>query len=199
MPPTTRSASQPSKLVYVIRHGQAEHNVDDAALLQRDTRLTALGQQQAAALREPVKALGAEVVLSSPILRALQTTEGFLGSSAEVPVVVVPDARERVSHKTHLCEMPVSPPAAFEAHKAYDWTLAEGSFAAADGSVEEWESRMQSEDLAGFLATGRRAARLTSWIESRSESTLVLVSHGVRLTDPKPRACSCAAHCCRPD
>ena len=103
------------KIVHIIRHGQAEHNVHDAALEKRNTKLTPLGQSQAASLSERVRALNPEVVLTSPILRAVQTTAGFIGGADSVPianVVVVPDARERVSHSTHLCELPLSPAAA---------------------------------------------------------------------------------------
>ena len=37
------AATRGSKLIHVIRHGQAEHNVEDAALEKRDTVLTAAG------------------------------------------------------------------------------------------------------------------------------------------------------------
>ena len=46
------------KIVHVIRHGEAEHNVDSKAQLKRDTELTGKGHKQAAALRERVKAMG---------------------------------------------------------------------------------------------------------------------------------------------
>lgn len=184
----TRSETARPKIVHVIRHGQAEHNVDERALEKRDTRLTPLGQQQAQALHGKVASLNAEVILTSPILRALQTTAGFLAAPSP-PVVVVPDARERVSHATHLCELPVSPSvgrASGEAHAAFDWQLVEAALATAGGNVEAWERGMMSRDLAGFASVGQRAAQLSAWIESRPETTLVLVSHGaflMRLTN----------------
>ena len=169
------------KLVHVIRHGQAEHNVDDEALKKRNTELTLLGQQQAAGLRDQVKELSPEVVLTSPILRALQTTLGFLEPGT--PTVVVPDARERVSHQEHLCELPISPAAASTsgaAYAAFDWRLVEASLGAF-GSVEEWEQSMMDADLARNGQIAARAARLTSWIESRPEQCIALVSHGAFL------------------
>ena len=171
------------KLVHVIRHGEAEHNVDDAALEKRNTRLTALGQQQAASLRERVQALDAEAVFTSPILRALQTTAGFL-PRVEIPVVIVPDARERVSHKSHLCELPVDPASGRKLASPiveFDWRLVESSLALAGGSARDWEQGMVTADLAGAASIAERAARLTAWIESRPEQTTVLVSHGAFL------------------
>ena len=69
-----RSPPQQKKRVILIRHGQAEHNVDRANLGKRDVQLTERGRMQAAAIRARVKKLGAEVVLTSPVLRTLQTT-----------------------------------------------------------------------------------------------------------------------------
>ena len=181
----TRASVPPQvKLVHVIRHGQAEHNVDEAALEKRNTRLTSEGEQQAALLKARVAALKPEVIVTSPILRALQTTSGFLTDEVAAPVVVVPDARERVSHKSHLCELPVDPSSARDQSSkiaAYDWSLVESSLALAGGSVGEWEKCMMMTDLAGMASIGERAARLTSWIESRPEETMVLVSHGAFL------------------
>merc|ERR1719188_2668317 len=86
----------PVKLVCIIRHGEAQHNVSDSFLSKRDTRLTARGRQQAIALRKVFANLKTQVVLTSPILRAMQTVTAM---APAVPTVVVPNARERI-----LCE-----------------------------------------------------------------------------------------------
>ena len=106
---------------------------------------------------------------------------GFLADST-IPVVVVPDARERVSHRTHLCELPLTPAAASasgEAYASYDWSLVEASLAMAGGDVADWERGMVAADLEGSV--GQRAARLRAWVERRPESTIVIVSHGAYL------------------
>ena len=59
---------------------------------------------------------------------------------------------------TPQCELPVNPAAAAAAHTAYDWGLAEAALAEANGSVDEWEQRIVSEDLAGFAAMTPRFA-----------------------------------------
>ncbi|MEX2606377.1 MAG: phosphoglycerate mutase family protein [Kiritimatiellia bacterium] len=75
----------PDKRIHFIRHGQSEHNArfeaaDDELAVRhdpclRDAPLSALGQQQARALGDEVKALrGIELVVVSPLSRAFQTT-----------------------------------------------------------------------------------------------------------------------------
>lgn len=61
----------PPKRVFLLRHGQAEHNVSEEDV--PDALLTDLGRQQARAWRGAVGAFGAEVVLISPLRRAVET------------------------------------------------------------------------------------------------------------------------------
>ncbi len=58
--------------VYIVRHGQVPHN----ALRQYNTKdedLTELGIQQAEELREKIKNIHFDIVISSPLLRATHT------------------------------------------------------------------------------------------------------------------------------
>ena len=181
--PTLRAKPEP-KTIHVIRHGQAEHNVDPKALEKRNTKLTDRGVQQAASLRERVLALQPDVIITSPILRALQTTYGFANDNLkDVPVLVVPDARERVSHASHLCELPVNPAeeAAGGEFTPYDWGLASSALALAGGRIAEWEKGLMAADLAGQDSIDARGVRLSAWLEARPEKTLCLVSHGAFL------------------
>jgi broad specificity phosphatase PhoE len=62
--------------LYLIRHGQAEHNVNPSNVSRRDTILTATGQLQAADLRAALPAssrLQIGAIVASPLRRALQT------------------------------------------------------------------------------------------------------------------------------
>ena len=162
--------------------------VDDAALHKRDTALTQQGRKQAASLRARLQALRPTpmLVVTSPILRALQTTHGFLpGGSPSLPVMVLPDARERVSDPSHLCELPLDPlrgaAADAGAFAEWDWTATAEAVALAGGSVGAWERGMAATDLEGRASIKQRASRLSAWIEKRPESCLVLVSHGAFL------------------
>lgn len=174
------------KVVHVVRHAQAEHNVSHVAELRRNTSLTATGRMQLVAARAHIRNLvpRPEVVLSSPVLRALQTTNGV--APEMVPRVVVTDARERVANPEALCELPMdrtrlrSPRLSFA---EFDWTGHDSAMAQA-GSVEAWEAAAIADDY-DHEAEGeckkrikKRARRLTSYIEARPEQTLLLVSHG---------------------
>jgi len=57
--------------IYLIRHGQAQHNVTQDHLI-RDPLLTALGEKQARALHGTLPRM--DVIISSPLRRTLQTT-----------------------------------------------------------------------------------------------------------------------------
>lgn len=167
-----------AKLVHVIRHGEAQHNVNSAWLKKRHPRLTARGQRQARALRSLAPKLMPEVVLTSPGLRALQTTAAM---RAEAPVVVVPDARERVSCREHLCDLPAdSSVAASSAHfQRFDWSKANKVMMRAGGPMKYEEVITQTDDKEANIR--RRARNLTKYLLARPEKCMTLVSHGAFL------------------
>ena len=57
------------KTLYIIRHGQAEHNVASDHSI-RDPKLTQLGQEQSKAIKLPKTP---EIILISPLTRTIQT------------------------------------------------------------------------------------------------------------------------------
>ena len=77
------------KRVIVVRHGEAEHNVDPNALQRRDTSLTSLGHEQAKGLRALLEPFAPVAVVTSPTLRTLQTAVGMLPANAAWRVIVV--------------------------------------------------------------------------------------------------------------
>lgn len=79
------------KVIHVVRHGQASHNVAgevDRANYMRpefeDANLTSLGWQQAEALHQHVERthISVELVVMSPLLRAMQTAVAVWASGA---------------------------------------------------------------------------------------------------------------------
>ena len=187
--------SIPPKRVILIRHGQAEHNVNASSHFKRDVQLTERGRMQAAAIRARVADLGADVVLTSPVLRTLQTTALLCPA---VPVICVPDARECWVDQTMVCEAPAEPTAASSSgpFKGYDWSVALEQCAAAAAAAEAagaahaslsaWEAQLQTGDAkCSFLGDAKglraRCKRLTEFIRSRPEETIALVSHAALL------------------
>lgn len=70
--------------LYVVRHGQTDQNV--LGLVQGDTEsdLTEKGREEAKALRELVESLDVDVVVSSPLRRALDTAKLITGNKKEI-------------------------------------------------------------------------------------------------------------------
>jgi len=179
--PGKKSATGPrAKVVHVIRHGEAQHNVSEAYFAKRDTRLTPRGKRQARALRRLFPALNPQVVITSPILRAMQTARAMAPSST--PTVVVPDARERISCSSHLCDLPAAPKR-FRRSKqfgAMDWSLV-----ARGVGTGKYEREIVDTDLASWGNIKRRGRELTRFLLDRPEESLAVVSHGgflMRLT-----------------
>mmetsp|Transcript_127616 Transcript_127616/g.346335 ORF Transcript_127616/g.346335 Transcript_127616/m.346335 type:complete len:223 (-) Transcript_127616:270-938(-) len=160
-----------AKVVHVVRHGEAEHNVSDAFSSKRNTQLTAKGRRQARSLRCNLKRLKPQAVITSPLLRALQTARAM---SPSTPTVVVPDARERILRRTHLCDLPVDPKR-FRQSKQFggmDWSLASGV------GTRGYQKDIMDTDVASWANVRRRGRRLTRYLLGRPEASLAVVSHG---------------------
>lgn len=170
----------PFKLVHVIRHGEAQHNVSYKFTMKPNVRLTARGKRQARALRLLAPKLTSEVVLTSPVFRALQTTQAMCPS---VPIAVLPDARERIPSAIHLCDLPVDleRPPATEPFKDFKWSLMKRGVRRAGGSKKYLRYLTKTDLAGGDAAKKRRGRRLTAYLESRPENNITLVSHGAFL------------------
>ena len=93
------ASSAPTKHIYLIRHGEATHNVAPKPWGEEliDARLTEKGASQADALRERAAALPVELVVVSPLTRTLDTAMRSLGPLQQrgVPFVAVEECREQ--------------------------------------------------------------------------------------------------------
>eukprot|EP00421_Protoceratium_reticulatum_P030365 CAMPEP_0168479058 /NCGR_PEP_ID=MMETSP0228-20121227/63274_1 /TAXON_ID=133427 /ORGANISM="Protoceratium reticulatum, Strain CCCM 535 (=CCMP 1889)" /LENGTH=145 /DNA_ID=CAMNT_0008495331 /DNA_START=1 /DNA_END=434 /DNA_ORIENTATION=- len=79
----------------LVRHGQGAHNVRKDYSIP-DPALTAKGLRQAEDLRGAVELAGAELVVVSPLTRALQTARAVWGERPPLPVLVTALHSERV-------------------------------------------------------------------------------------------------------
>eukprot|EP00928_Gymnodinium_smaydae_P009765 TRINITY_DN13657_c0_g1_i1.p1 TRINITY_DN13657_c0_g1~~TRINITY_DN13657_c0_g1_i1.p1 ORF type:complete len:221 (+),score=28.43 TRINITY_DN13657_c0_g1_i1:105-767(+) len=167
-----------AKTVHVIRHGEAQHNVEHRFLDVRDTVLTPQGVRQARALRAVMQQLRPEVAVTSAVLRALQTTKamGFRG-----PTVVAPDAREVASCPANLPltlrRKSLSGKKLARRFKDYDWSMVLKDVRAA-GGARKYARNIKRADFATSASLRRRARKFTRYLEARPEESIVLVSHG---------------------
>ena len=158
-----------------MRHGQATHNVAkdnhtgpgnpylDPALT--DAPLSPLGKEQAAALREATAALPIEVVLVSPLVRAVETACLAFSTQLErgVPFVAVELCREQIGQNMCDSRRPKS--------------IAAAAFPKVDfGAIEE-EDVLFSPERETLVAMCQRAGRLLEALRQRPEQAIAVVTH----------------------
>ena len=79
--------------LYVARHGQTDWNVQNKVCGSTNRPLTDVGKEQAKALAERVKELDIDVIIASPMLRAMQTA-GAVSLATGIPVMMDDRLRE---------------------------------------------------------------------------------------------------------
>jgi glucosyl-3-phosphoglycerate phosphatase len=97
--------------IHLIRHGQSTFNalfdLNRVDPLHFDARLSQIGIDQVAAARQAASEIPVDLVVVSPLTRALQTAVGLFSETA-VPIIVTDLHRERLEHS---CDMGRSPSA----------------------------------------------------------------------------------------
>lgn len=194
---------QPPTTVYLIRHGESTHNakafypadVNDASYIDAD--LTARGRDQASALADTVAALAPDLVVASPLTRALRTCALACARLPHAPVVH-PACAERLAYSCDIGSPTVAlvaawPRADFAAVPQGAWWWAPAG--APRGAHESLRRLRRPRDGGGGGAEPRdavaaRAAEFRRWVVSRPERRVVVFSHGVylrHLLAPSPR------------
>ena len=124
-----------AKIVHCIRHGESTFNRAWRATpvdpLHYDAPLSELGVEQVQRARATVAALPVELVIISPLTRALQTAIGLFADHPHAPPMLVAHlARERCENSCDVGRSPSEIAAAFPsldvAHLADVWCHAEG-------------------------------------------------------------------------
>jgi probable phosphoglycerate mutase len=93
-PPAMVAAAGRGRFI-MIRHGESEGNRDRRFTLTTETPLTELGRQQAQrAGRQIARLFKPEVIVSSPFVRARQTSD-IIATELRLPIEVVQDLHER--------------------------------------------------------------------------------------------------------
>eukprot|EP00746_Dinoflagellata_sp_MGD_P158613 gnl/MRDRNA2_/MRDRNA2_86508_c2_seq1.p1 gnl/MRDRNA2_/MRDRNA2_86508_c2~~gnl/MRDRNA2_/MRDRNA2_86508_c2_seq1.p1 ORF type:complete len:301 (+),score=59.94 gnl/MRDRNA2_/MRDRNA2_86508_c2_seq1:70-972(+) len=184
-------------VVYVIRHGEGQHqSIEERKKIKPHLgpALTQSGISQARALRPQLKLLtqdaSSTLVVSSNLLRAVQTA---LVAFPKTPIVVQPLARERIANELdHPAELralqQLTQKSGAKAQLDlwhYEYALKrEGSHSAylagiwADDCIRENGRWANSSNEFGLNS---RAAELTSWLEAQNVDRIFLVSHGAFL------------------
>jgi len=181
--------SETCKTIHFVRHAEGIHNVasrempgfhdgPSRTMVYHDAPLTSVGVGQGQALRIKVEGLAAppEVVVVSPLRRAIHTAQlGFQSSAGHGPPFVCTElCRERIS--IHASDM------------RRDLSTISGEFPFVDfGEVVDeadamWPHKeiLPSEDASEACAA--RALDFLAWLHARPEQRLAVVSHWVFYT-----------------
>jgi len=168
----------PDAKILCIRHGQSTFNAVWACQgtdpMLWDARLSELGQEQVQQARASIAAHPVELVLVSPLTRALQTALGlFHGHPAAPAMEVVPLLRERVENSCDVGRPPAElaaefPTLSFE-HLPQVWWHAEGE---ADG---------RGIHLEPDTVVQARVAAFRVALLARPERVIAVVGHGTFL------------------
>lgn len=166
MPPTT---------VLCIRHGESTFNaawrIDPVDPLHYDAPLSERGRDQVAQARAMLARYPVEVVLCSPLTRALQTAHGLFAGHPTAPRIhLAPLLRERVENS---CDIGRAPSALAVEFPALDVA----------GLADAWWHRDGTPDERGICVepiavVQARAAQLKAEVMRRPERVLALVGHG---------------------
>lgn len=163
------------KTILCIRHGESTFNaawrVNPVDPLHFDAPLSEAGRGQVSQARSALAAYPVEIVLTSPLTRALQTAHGLFECHPHAPrIQVAPLLRERVENS---CDIGRAPSAL-----AAEFPLVDFSQLA-----DAWWHREGEPDARGICVepiavVQARAAQFKAVLLARPERILALVGHG---------------------
>jgi broad specificity phosphatase PhoE len=180
------------KIIHCIRHGQSTFNAHFAEFgadpIHFDALLTDLGHQQVAERAEELRLHPYELVVTSPLTRAIQTTMGLFKDHPAAPPIQI-----ECLHREHLgssCDVGRAPALLQEEfpHLSFDhldeiWWHNEG---------EPGEGGFTVEPAQVFE---ERVDRFRDWLAGRPETLIAVVGHGTffrQLTGQMLRNCEVA-------
>ena len=168
------------KEIYLIRHGQSEANIAldlDNPNYYYDSKLTHIGKKQAQKTEKKLKNINFDLMLCSPLSRALQTFS-FIFPNLIQDAVILSFVRE---HSTNSSEVGRQPAVLEKEFPDFNFKNLNNYWWNNDIPIDEKKIIFESmEDL------DKRVLKFKKWIHKRSEKRIALVSHGTfisRITD----------------
>lgn len=154
-------SDKPEQIIYFVRHGQSTDNVAPV-FSSSDSPLNERGRKQAESIAQRVSKLSFDVLIASPFERARQTAEIITkatGKEAEYSELFV----ERVK-PTYLNGKPYTDEKANTLWKEWEKSL--------------YTPGLRVEDGENFDDLIARADQALTFLASRAEQSLVVVTHG---------------------
>ena len=161
-----------SKEVYLIRHGQSEANVAldlDNPNFYYDAKLTSLEKKQAQDTQKKLKNIDFDLMLCSPLTRALQTFSLIFPNSSK-EAVILPFVREH-----SLCSSEVGRQPSILAKEFPDFKFNNLKNFWWNNNIFIDEKKIIFESIEDL---DKRVLIFKEWIQNREEKRIALVSHG---------------------
>lgn len=164
-----------TKTVHCIRHGQSTFNAAFALNrvdpLHWDAPLTELGQQQAREAAAQLRDIPFELIVTSPLTRAIQTTLGLFGDHPSADRI-----RVESLHREHLAS-------SCDVGRAPALLLQDFPQLAFDHLEDVWWHREGEPDERGFVIEPdetllERVEHFRGWLAARPERLIAVVGHG---------------------
>ena len=164
------SNEEGSKTLFLIRHGQSIANRDyDESVRYRDAGLTDQGIAQARALQKQLEDLQLDLVVVSPLTRALQTCQNALPPSYTGPILVLPEIAEICSsHYSCGQKRSVVQP---KFPSTFDWSKIPSD------EIWWWEYDRKHQDEENRYKIDRME-RFRQFLRERPEQRIAVFSHG---------------------
>ena len=160
------------KTIHLIRHAQSTFNaaveLTGVDPMHPDACLSPLGRQQVADARAQMAALEHELIVTSPLTRAIETAVGLFGVG-RTPIMVEPLAREWLCSS---CDVGRSPQALAQQFPGLVFDHLEDPWWHV-GACDDNGIPIEPED-----SVLRRVAAFRAWLATRPERAITVVSHG---------------------
>lgn len=158
--------------IHLIRHGQSTFNalfdLNRVDPLHFDARLSRIGIEQVAAARQAASDITVDLVVVSPLTRAIQTAVGPFGETA-VRIIVTELHRERLENSCDVGRSPSALSAEFPMltfdHLSDPWWY--------DGQKDGRGVAVEPDEL-----FARRVTDFSRWLRARPEDVVVVIGHG---------------------
>ncbi|MBF9232866.1 histidine phosphatase family protein [Microvirga alba] len=180
------------KIVHCIRHGQSTFNAQYALTgtdpLHFDATLSDLGHQQVAETAPKVRDTAYELIVTSPLTRAIQTTLGIFKNHPSASQIRVEGLhRERLENSCDVGRAPAM-------------LIRDFPGLAFDHLEDVWWHKDGEPDERGFVVEPpetviTRAALFREWLSARPERLIAVVGHGTffyHLTGQRLQNCEIA-------
>jgi len=173
-----------SKQLYLIRHGESMHNFFARQTPGKDpyywdATLSEVGREQVQGLRDRVVSLDVDIIIVSPLTRAILTCLGAFGNRS-VPIMVNPMCREKLEN---ACDVGTPKDQIVKQFPQIDWTLLENDVwwyvpdhiaATVDNYKDMFTSSRWREPE---TVVSNRVSMFKSWLLKRKECKIAVVAH----------------------